>query len=313
MTLTDELTTEATNHDLENGWSRESVASFPELRNPELLAPFKKAYMGEKSLTIKDNRTRKIVGSEISNGELSRSYLKKIMAEGDDMLTRRVPYRREALEFTERHPASYFAGQCEGPFVLVDIVACYATLYSRLTLDLTYRPDCDPPLLGLGRGYFLRTPELLEEKQLRNSLFGNLIRPGVREWRHGQPLEDAFPNRFFAPDLVGIVFDACHAIANQARDLGALSWFTDGGVFRPEEGRTFIEWLESAFGLRAEVRAEGPGWMFGATSYHIGATVTADVKKGQAREWPATSNLRKMKPTQIAWLAGIFKERVACH
>jgi hypothetical protein len=309
MTLLQELETEATDRDLERGWVRENVKSLPELRNPELLAPFSRAYLGEKSLTVKDTRSRKIVGGTIAPGELARLYVKHIMAEGDDMLTKRIPWRRDALQFLDRRPAYYFAGQCEGPFVLVDITACYATLYSRLALDVTYRPECDPPIFGLGRGAFTRSSEWLEAKAPRNALWGNLLRPKIREWRHGVPKDDALPNRFFAPDLTGIVLDACHAIAVEAVKRGAMSWAVDGGTFRPDEGRSFIEWVESAFGLDVQVRAEGPGWIFGATSYQIGGAVTEDVRKGMAHEWPETNHLRKTTAKQRSWLADIFKER----
>ena len=311
MTLIDELTTEATDRDLERGWVRETVASLPELRNPELLAPFKHAYMGEKTLTVKDTKSRKIVGGDVAPGEIARLYVKRIMADGDDMLTKRVPWRRDALQFLDRRPAYYFAGQCEGPFVLVDIDRCYATLYSRLTLDMTYRPETDPPMFGLGRGHFPRADEWAQNKAPRNALWGNLLRPKIREWRHGVPNE-TLPNRFFAPDLTGIVLDACHAIALEAVKRGALSWAVDGGAFRPEEGLAFMEWLRDSWGVESTVRASGPGWMFGATSYSIGAVVTLDVKKGRAHEWPETDNLRAVKPKQRAWLAQIFKERTGC-
>jgi hypothetical protein len=284
------------------------VKSLPELRNPELLAPFKHAYMGEKSLTVKDTKSRKIVGGQVAPGELSRLYMNHIMApEGaDDMLTIRIPWRRDALQFLDRRPAYYFGGQCEGPFVLIDIVGCYVNLYSRLTLDMTYRPETDPPIFGLGRGAFERADEWAVEKAPRNALWGNLLRPKIREWRHGVPNE-TLPNKFFAPDLTGIVLDGCHAIALEAVKRGALSWAVDGGAFRPEEGRNFCEWLSGSFGLTTTVRAEGPGWLFGATSYTIGPLSTLDVKKGRAHVWPQTNNLRSTRPKQRAWLAEIFK------
>lgn len=309
MTLLDELTIEATTKDLERGWTRETVSHLPEVRNPELLTPFAHAYMGDKSLTVKDTRTRKVVGVEVSAGELARTYMKRIMSQDSDMLSKKVPWRRDALQFTDRRPAYYFAGQTEGPFVLVDISACYATLYSRLALDITYRPECDPPLLGIGRGSFLRAEEWTSVKGPRNALWGNLLRPRIREWRHGEPIDDALPNRYFAPDLVGIVLDASHAIAQHAQENGAFSWAVDGGVFRPEEGRRFVEWLRSSFGLEAEVRAEGPGWIFGATSYSIGPVVTEDVRKGRAHQWPETNHLRRITKKNRSWLADVFKER----
>ena len=308
MTLIDELTTEATTRDMERGWTREVVESFPELRDPELLKPYKRAFMGEKALTIMDTKKRKVVGQSVSNGQLARLYAEGIMKRDDDLLSRRVPFRKDSLQFTDRRPAYYFAGQCAGPFVLVDIVSCYATLYSRLALDMTYRPDTDPPLFGLGRGYFPRVNEWIEAKGPRNALWGGMIRPRVGEWRRGEPVE-AFPNKFFAPDLTGIVLDACHAIALEAVKRGALSWAVDGGAFRPDEGREFVEWLGNAFGLRAGIRSEGPGWLFGATSYQIGPMTTEDVRKGRAHEWPETNNIRAMKPKQRAWIANIFKER----
>lgn len=314
--LIDELTHDATQRDEESGWKRETVRSIAEWRDPDLLKPFGRAYLSETSLTIKDTRTRKLVGQRISTGEISRLYLKKVMtlaSEGNPnaMIAKRVPYHRDAKQFLDRHPAYYFAGQTGGPFALVDITACYASLYTRLTLDVTYRPETDPPLFGLGRGVFPRAEEWVRTKGPRNAMFGTLLRPFTREWRHGKPVDEAFPNRYFAPDLAGVVFDACHAIAETAIErFGALSWAVDGGVFRPEEARQFIEWLDVTYGLTATVRGEGPGWLFGATSYAIGPETTLDVEKGMAHEWPAVDNLRHTESRERSWLADILKERV---
>ena len=309
MGLLEELSTQALNRDEEQGWTREIVGSLPEARNPELLTPFAKAYMGENALTIRDTKVRKVVGSEVSPGELARLYMKGIMSQSEGMLSKKIPWRRDALQFLDRHPAYYFAGQQPGPFVLVDIKACYATLYSRLALDVTYRPECDPPLLGIGRGSFVRVDEWNSTKGPRNALWGNLLRPRIREWRHGEPIDDALPNRYFAPDLTGVVLDATHAIACHARENGAMSWAVDGGVFRPDDAHRFIEWLRETFNLEAEVRAEGPGWIFGATSYSIGPVVTEDVRKGLAHQWPEMNKLRRIPKKRRAWLGSVFSER----
>ena len=77
MTLIQELSSEATAHDLERGWTRESVGSLPELRDPDLLKPFARAYLANQSLSVKDTRTRKIVGQEVADGEIARLYLKR--------------------------------------------------------------------------------------------------------------------------------------------------------------------------------------------------------------------------------------------
>ena len=157
--LIDELKEEAQTRDAERGWTRQIVDRLPEIRDPSLLEDYARAYMGESALTVIDTRTRKIVRTDVSNGEIARLYMKSIMHEEKDFLAKRVPYRKDAAQFLDRRPAYYFAGPTAGPFVLVDVTACYASIYSRLTLDLTYRPECDPPLLGLGRGRFPRSAE----------------------------------------------------------------------------------------------------------------------------------------------------------
>lgn len=316
MTLLSDLTTEATDRDGNSGWTRECVTSIPEARDPDLLKPFKRAYLSDNSLAVLDTRTRKVIGPAVTNGELSRLYLKRVMANGAEagsqILKKRVPWRREALQFADRCPAYYFTGQVGGPFELVDVTACYATLYSRLTLDLTYRPDTDPPLLGLGKAAFLSPGEWLTAKGPRNAAWGGVLSRHIREWRHGQPVDNLIPNRFFAPDLRGIVYDASHAMALEALEkFGAISWAVDGGVFRPGEGRAFAAWLESAWGLHAEVRAEGPGWLFGPVSYSIGPVTTKDVKAGRAIQWSEADTLRRQSEWKRQWLADAFKQREA--
>jgi hypothetical protein len=314
MTLISDLTIEATERDLEHGWQRESVKAIAELKNPELLKPHAHAYLSDTSVTIRDTKTRRVVGGGITNGELARRYLKRTMSEGaalgNPKLLRCVPYRKEAMQFMERRPAYHFAGQTGGPFTLVDIKACYATLYSRMTLDLVYRPETNPPLLGIGRAVFPQASEWLETKGPRNALWGTLLNQTGVEWRHGTRTENAYPNQFFAPDLRGLVYDAIHAIAQEAiHSFGALSWAVDGGCFRPEEGRAFAEWLADSFGLTAEIRAEGPGWLFGPTSYQVGPLVTLDAKKGQARQGVVADSLRPQGDYQRRWLADVFKGR----
>lgn len=318
MTLIEDLKVEAVTNDEENGWTRTSVKSIPEVRQPDLLKPFKRAYMSATSLTVKDTKTRKVVGAKVTNGELSRLYLRRVMEEGaqrgNAILAKRIPYRKEALEFLDRQPAYFFAGQTGGPFALVDIKACYASLYTRLSIDLTYRPETNPPLLGIGRGIFPASAEWLGAKGPRNALWGGLLSMHGREWRHGQLFTEAYPNQYFAPDLRGVVLDAAHAIALTAREtFGALSWAVDGGVFRPESAYAFVHWLGETWGLIGEIRAEGPGWMFGATSYSIGPSVTADVKKGRAMQWPEMDSLRPQREYQRAWLADVFAGRAACR
>jgi len=315
MTLLSDLTTAALTRDDQNGWTREQVSEIPEHRNPDLLKGFEHAYLTPMSLTVKDTRTRKVVGAEVSSGEIGRLYLKRVMSQaleagGSRLLARKVPWRKDALQFLDRGPAYYFAGQSGGPFELVDITSCYGSLYTRLSLDMTYRPETNPPLLGLGKGAFTDRQEWMKVKAPRNAAWGSVLRPRGREWQNGLLIEDAYPNQYFAPDLRGIIFDAAHAIALEAREtFGALSWAVDGGCFRPGDGQRFIEWLDATWGLTADIRAEGPGWMFGPTSYSIGAVTTADVKAGRAIQWQETDTLRRQGEHRRSWLADVFNQR----
>ena len=315
VTLLSDLQTEAITRDDKHGWTRTQVTEIPEHRDPDLLKGFEHAYFTPLSLTVKDTKTRKVVGAEISSGEIGRLYLKRVMSQaleagGSKLLAKQVPWRKDALQFMDRGPAYYFAGESGGPFELVDITSCYASLYTRLTLDMTYRPETNPPLLGLGKGAFSDREEWMKLKSPRNAAWGSVLRRKGREWRHGVLIEDAYANQFFAPDLRGIILDAAHAIALEAKEnFGALSWAADGGCFRPGEGQRFIEWLDLTWGMKAEVRAEGPGWMFGPTSYAIGPVTTADVKAGRAIQWPETDSLRRQGERQRSWLADVFNQR----
>jgi hypothetical protein len=315
MTLLEELRTEAVNHDLENGWTRESVNSIAEHRDRDLLKPFKHAWLSPHSLTVRDTKVRKVIGEKVSSGEVGRLYLKRTMAQaleagGNKMLAKRIPWHHSALQFEDRLPAYFFAGQTGGPFEMVDIKACYATLYTRLTIDLVYRPETNPPLLGFGKGNFPRVGEWMQEKAPRNALWGSTLRRFGGEYRHGEFFDNAFANQFYAPDLKGIVLDAAHAIATEARDtFKALSWAVDGGVFRPGDGYAFIGWLEASWGLTGEIRAEGPGWMFGPASYQIGGTLTEDVRAGRAKQASPNDGLRPQRDYQRRWLADVFVGR----
>lgn len=315
MSLLTDLTTEALSRDDKNGWKRETVSEIPEHRDPDLLKSFEHAYLTPTSLTVKDIKTRKVVDAQVSSGEIGRLYLKRVMkqgleAGGSKLLSQRIPWRREALQFMDRGPAYYFAGESGGPFELVDISSCYGSLYTRMTIDMTYRPETNPPLLGLGKGAFTNREEWMSVKAPRNSAWGSVLRRRGREWRHGVLVEDAYPNQFFAPDLRGIIFDAAHAIALEAKEtFGALSWAVDGGCFRVGDGQRFIQWLEQTWGLTATVKAEGPGWMFGPTSYSIGPVTTADVKAGRAIQWKETDTLRRQGERQRSWLADVFNQR----
>jgi hypothetical protein len=212
------------------------------------------------------------------------------------MLRARVPWRRDAIPLAERTAPQFFEPLPERhaePFALVDIDACFASIYSRLTLDVTYRPDCNPPLLGLGRVVWQRRDEWVAAKGPRNSVCGMLKRPRLTEWRRGEERPGA-ANRFFAPDLYGVIMDVANAIAEETcEQFRVTSWATDGGVIHEDDAAPWIAWLAARWGLVGSVRAAGPGWVFGCNSWSVGPDQTGDVAKGRSRQWGPTDRVRR--------------------
>lgn len=321
MNLLDELHGAIAARDAAGGWERRKVGTIRAWGNPSLLAPYKRAWVGPYSSVVLDTRRREVVGEKVSNGEIARAYLRRAMAEaaeaeGRERLARRVPvtaYARKlhadpAIPYFYERPPSGLDGW-PGPFALVDVVACYASIYSTLTLDMTWRPDCDPPLVGLGRIPFPRAEEWRQVKGPRNALLGCTMRPTVTEWRHGAPLEGRIPNRFYAPDLHGFVLACVHQIAWAAtRRFGAVTWSTDGGMFRPEHGRAFVGWLRATWGLEASIRTEGPGFVWSPNCWSVGGQETADVAHHGARVWEPYDSIRPLSERAAGLLARTVRE-----
>ncbi len=230
MPLLDELREAVVARDEANGVERQHVEPgpgdvLPEFRRPELLAPYRRCWVGPRSLVAWERRRRlRRIVDDFTAGELARAYLRLAYPE------RAVPRSRVAAAFGDRNSAYFFAGGVQvGRWALVDVDACYASIYSRLTLDVVYRPECDPPYLALGRYGFPRRDEWLALKKERNALAGSLKRRYLPEWRFGKRCE-ASPNRWYAPDLWGAVLDIAHSVAAETREqFGSVSWSVDAG------------------------------------------------------------------------------------
>lgn len=305
MTIIEELRAERLRMDAERNWVREAVTVVEEFRDPALLAPYRRAFISPASASIADSRTRRTIGGQVTPGEMARAYLRRVL-DG----RRAVPYQRQATALCDRRPGYYFSGARTGHLALVDVRACYASIYSRLSLDVLYRPESRPPIVAVGRMPFPARNEWLSAKAPRNAAFGNLLRPRICEWRYGVPVEDAAPNRFFAPDLQGMVIDVTHCVAQETRALfGTSSWAVDGGTIPAERADEWIDWLAERWGLTGEVRASGGALLFGPTSWRIGDTQTRDVEHGRPHAWPATDSIRPL-PTRLRdELAAVMKGR----
>lgn len=326
------------------GWRRQEVAHIPEISRwgvprVERLRQWRRVFVARPNeltglqggITVVDTRTRRVKGARYTPGELARSYMRQCMAAAfaslppyskrGKLIRRRIPWRRDALGLIEGRSAPVFfdrqahdhLARAGTLWALVDVRACYASVYSRFGLDPVWRPQCDPPLLGLGRIATLRAREWAELKGPRNAVFGMCWPQTVRELRFGAD-RDAGPNRFFAPDLVGLTLDITASIAIESIEtFGAIMWHTDGGVIPLDYLEAWCGWLPDRWGLEPRVVATGAGWVFGPASHRVGDHMTRDVEQGRARVAPNSYPLGPAPRRYIRdLLADAMRSRAPC-
>ena len=287
--LLDELASRVLDSDGNGGWKRTVVDDLPELHRVELMGSYRQAWLSPTKLTIRDTREKRVVGGGVTSGEVAREYLRDTLAGRPS-----VPYRRDAMALTNRKPGYFFAGQTVGSLALVDVDACFASIYGRLTIDVVYRPATRPRLIGLGTHPFPRTDEWMVAKKPRNSAYGALVNPHLSEWRKGRHVEVS-PNNFFAPDLVALIMDVTHSIAQETREkFGLVSWGVDGGIIPEDRADEWVTWLRERWAMGGSVRARGVGKAYGAVSWRIEDAMTLDVEHGHPHAWVEADTLRRL-------------------
>lgn len=334
MTLHASLLAEASRRDAA-GWQRELVPVVAQYQDHTLLRPFKRAFCSPVSCSVLDLRKRFVLDvAPVPPGEMARLYLRRTLHEAAEGLSersiyhKRVPYRRDALQFTDRRmPFYYWAGEqvndTARQWAMVDIRHCFASIYLRTGLDPVYRPEGSPPLFGLGRAPFPCPDEWdamtawvqfhhkrppVELPAPRNALVGTCWRERLTEWRRGVEAVDAVPNHFFAPDLRGFISDVCHGIGQESvRLFGAVSWAVDGGAVPLERAEEWCAWLSARWSLTGTIRTSGPGYIWSAISWRIGPVVTRDAGRGCARRADASDGIRHQDDKRRDWLAAVMR------
>lgn len=323
MMLADDLATAVAARDDAYGWQRQPDGHYDARSwTPERLAPYDRAWVSGYGATLINGVRLRVVDAlgataPYMPGELARAYLRS-----DDMLGgwlaegagsagqhHRIPYHRQAKAYLDIPAPEWFEPPADrnGPWSLVDIVTCYHALSCRYGAVCEYRPQWVPPLLRCIGPAFVRAQELAPLRPVRLATWGMLRGPGIYEYRHGAVQARMRPNRYCSPDLVGVVMETMHAIAQEAITAfpTACIWYRDAVVLRPAEAEAYIAWLAARWRLEATVRATGPGYVWGKASRAIGPDVTADVLAGRCYPHRASSNLQPLPARQRDWLAGV--------
>ena len=240
----------------------------------------------------------------VTPGEVSRHWM-RLYGERLGQKVKIVSRKYQKDIFAALSAPCFFSPPEErgGPWAVVDIDACYFSLYNSMYFDLDFSPFTQ----RCGFGKFPAEPsvELKESKTVRNALFGNLLVERLGELRFGKSACQT-PNNIFAPGLASYVWLTCHAIAQEARErFGFISWSTDGGICRPEDAEAFIAYLYSRWHLSASVRSSGPGYVWGHNSWSVGGVETKDVSDGRCTQHRELAQSKCVKPETIRWLTQI--------
>lgn len=222
----------------------------------------------------------------ITDGELARPWLHRIheaQRPKSGMAAKRIPWRKEAAGHLATQPPLWFDQPFAGDLAYVDIRGAYASIYSRSTLDCTWRPG-DLPKLSWGRFDMLGAPELLGEKGVHIAVGGILRATEMRVLDRGRAVKIPTTSwsRYLCPDLWGLIVWTLHAIASDAVRLGARYVNKDGYIVPADQADALVGYLADAWNMEARVQATGPGEVKAMGCWSIGDHLTkARVQHGR--------------------------------
>jgi hypothetical protein len=189
---------------------------------------------------------------------------------------------------TAQAPLYYDGTTHEGDFAVVDIDACYPSLYLPVGMAPRFFPDL--PALGLSRLSGDGPPDwdrpaewLAGPKAARNALVGiTMTRGDTLEWlERGKVCHKKAINDCYSPSLAAWCVWCVGAVAvDLVRRFGFVTWATDGGVAPTGElADAAIVHVRDMWGLTATVRARGLGRVWNATTWAVGDHETAQPVK----------------------------------
>lgn len=219
-------------------------------------------------------------GLDIADAELARPYLRLLhreQAPRKGMGAKRIPWRKESLRLLDVQPPLYCPGVARGEFAYVDVVRAYPSIYERLSLDVNFVPDEQLPRLGVGRFRFLYAAELSDLKLMHRALGGILRATRMVVWERGVPVtyDTTGWSQFLCPGLWGVICFVLHAIAQDAiSEFGCVYVNKDGFVVPRSMAPALRAAIAERYGLASQVKAQGPGTVWGLGRYAIGETST---------------------------------------
>lgn len=315
MTLATDLLTSIDARDQEGGWIREPV---PRARDviPKL-GNVKRAWAGTAQVTIADTKVKLIDATAAPHppAEIARAYLRHSLAPWFEeqpkrsMRRKRIPYHRQALDFCSIPPPEFYTPPRDdgGPWTYLDIRSCFPSIIARLSPVCEYRPGWPKPLLHCVGPAWPQVDEWMTQTESIRPWYGMLRKSdGVPELRYGKEIETPGRGRWFSPDLIGALFDTLHAVVGELRILcpSLCRWNTDGGFCRPEHAPLAVAHCRERWGLDLVVKAEGPGFVWGRITWHIGELMSANVKAGKAHPELPFDNMLPVRSEVRDLLAG---------
>lgn len=238
----------------------------------------------------------------VPEAELARAYVQWLFeidrpTETDSMEQARVPYTKEAAALATQPPPLWYPGtEILGDLAYVDITSCYFNIYRHATYDVAYSRN---KYLGLGRMVFRADDELAGRAILRNAVVGNARSLSRRVSRYGRHSTEKSRGHLFAPGLWCLVNDTTTAIAHQAISrFGACYVHTDGFIVPADRAEGVLEWLEDAWHLPAEVKAQGEGRVRALGAWEIGGVASAS----HAERGRYVRHLFPMTKEEQAWV-----------
>lgn len=144
----------------------------------------------------------------------------------------------------------------------VDIVSAYFSVLSLVGLH--------PNVIWgktLGVGSRLDSYPFLDNKTVRNSLYGTAFNPRLHYLTRGKIKTVRPEKKVSNPHMVQVVQVVMHSIARYARNLGAVYWYTDGGILPKVKLDQFLTWVTCTFGLTVKVKSTGTMTVYNPGQY----------------------------------------------
>jgi hypothetical protein len=273
MTVAD-LMERVAKQDADGGWSRYTREPdvIAQLAGPQPDHPYQgRRFHSGDSLSLPELRLRYVSMDSpyapYTAGELARAWLQTILERNDTGRLSTAAY----IGGEKFGPSLFFDPPADrgGEWVMIDVKACYWTLYSRLDFDCRFRYLHDFVEYNPGR---IRVPDedkpwVGTEKPLRNAAWGAMSTERIQWTENGVTHSKPARSRFRAPGLTQAVLAQIQAVATECRIAGAVMFLTDAAVCRPE----LLEPIAAVFarwGLAWD-RKEPPVYLYGLGDYRV--------------------------------------------